>query len=107
LWTRRFCSWDCRASRANSGNLGSSQNVQARDGPVGSHSDDHRDDPGSNRIHPQCRAHCYNARAAYFTVLKRVSGDPSEEACGNTRTIADRVGEVGSRDSGKPRAPPT
>jgi hypothetical protein len=29
-----------------------------------------------------------------------------EEACGDNRNIGDRVGEVGSRDSGKPRAEP-
>jgi hypothetical protein len=34
------------------------------------------------------------------------SGDVSDEAKRNIRTIGDRVGEVGSRDSGKPRAQP-
>jgi hypothetical protein len=35
-----------------------------------------------------------------------LSGDVSDEARGNIRSLGDRVGEVGSRDSGQPRAQP-
>ena len=35
-----------------------------------------------------------------------ISGDVSDEAKRNIPTIGDRVSEVGSRDSGKPRAQP-
>jgi hypothetical protein len=44
--------------------------------------------------------------ADLFAIALAAEALAKEEACGDNRTIGDQVGEVGSRDSGKPRAEP-